>query len=101
MHPNIKNAVAKYPLLSLKVNEGDRHRIAHSGIKNNKGSLWVRPLSTQYRVAPSGEVVGYLCDYIKNNYGTPVGQDMGRDYWHLDNIQDIEDIIREYGELKI
>lgn len=95
------SAVAKYPMLSIQLNKGERHRIKHSGIKNNKGSLWVRPLSTQFRVAPSGEVVSYLCAYIKKNYGTPVSQYNGKDYWHLDDIKGIENIIREFGELKI
>ncbi len=101
MNPHINKVIKKYPNLSVKENKGGRHRIMHSSIKNQNGSLWFRPYREKYRIYPTGEVISHIAPYIKKNFGSPNGQDMNRDYWFLENITDVEAIIRVFGELKL
>lgn len=91
---NIKSSVAVCPNLSLKLNIGDRHRIMHSRIR--KGSLWIRPQTERYRVSITGEVDGLLYHYLKGRFGINVGEDQGRKYWHIEKIEDVQQVIRHF-----
>ena len=95
MNPTIKATVTACPSLSLKVNVGDRHRIMNSNIR--RGSLWVRPQKKHYRVHITGEVDSLLYHFLKGRFGTNVGEDQGRKYWHVDNIEDVQIVIRYFG----
>jgi len=96
MNPTIKAIVATCPTLSLKVNVGERHRIMNSNIR--RGSLWIRPQQHNYSVLITGEVDSLLYHYLKSQYGVQVGEDQGRKYWLVDNVEDTGEIIRYFGE---
>jgi hypothetical protein len=98
---DIEEFISHYPSLSVKENKGGRFRIMHSSIKNQHGSLWFRAYSDKYRIYPTGEVISLLETFIKNKFGSPSGQDMERDYWFINNLNDVKEVVRVFGELKI
>lgn len=95
MNPTVKATVAASPTLSLKVNVGDRHRIMSSSVK--RGSLWVRPRKSDYSVLVTGEVERLLYQFIKSRHGLHYGEDQGRKYWLVQNVEDVVEIIRYFG----
>ncbi|MCF7989005.1 MAG: hypothetical protein K9M02_01035 [Thiohalocapsa sp.] len=99
MNINIKQAVSTCPLLTVKENVGERHRIMHSGIR--RGSLWIQPRRDDFRVLLSGEVDSVLGGYMRSRFGPHKGEDQGKKYWYLDSIADIESVIEYFGTAPI
>ena len=97
MNPTIKAIVASCPALDLKVNVGERHRIMNSNCR--LGSLWIRPRRNSYSVLLTGEVDSLLYHYLKSRNGPHVGEDQGRKYWLVENVEDVGEIIRYFGGL--
>lgn len=95
LNSNIKSVVSRYPLLSVQLNVGDRHRIVHSGLQ--RGSLWIRPRARDFRVLVTGEAETVLYHYMLNDFGPHVGEDQGRKFWIVPDVQDVEHIISQFG----
>jgi len=95
MNPNIKAVVDICPRLSIKINVGNRHRIMNYDIR--RGSLWIRPRRNDYFLLVTGDVEGFLYNFLKQNFGPHIGEDQGRKYWSIQNIGDVEKIIRFFG----
>ncbi len=98
---DIDKYVTEFSSLRLKVNKGERHRIMHKDIKNLQGSLWFQPYSGKYRLYPTGVVISYLSPLLHEKLGPPDGQDMERDYWYVNQLNHVKEIVRAFSELKI
>ena len=82
------------PILSLKINMGDRHRIMKSGWK---GSMWVTQRASGYRVHITGDVEKHLTEDLEALYGKCNGIDLGYPYWYVDDKKDVVEIIEIYA----
>ena len=85
---DIEEYVSQMNNLSVKENKGARFRITHNLLKKQAGSLWFQAYTEKYRLYPTGEVISLL--NIIGKLGEPDGQDMGRDYWFTNNLEDIK-----------
>lgn len=96
MNKEIKALVDKLPLLIMKVNKGEKHRIIHGDI--TIGSLWVEPYKTKYRVLITGGVDSLLSQYLHQQFGDHKSESRGYKYWFVSDIEDVQKVIRYFGQ---
>ena len=96
MNADIESLVGKYPILTVRLNKGERHRIMRSDIR--RGSLWVTPRSNWYSVCVTGEVEGLMYNFLCSTFRSEDGEDQGRKYWNIGDIGDVSKIIRRFGQ---
>ena len=98
MNREIQAIVKQYPMLTLQVNKGERHRIMRNGIR--RGSLWISPRINAYSITPTGEVASLMDHFLRSNFGPETGEDYkGRwKYWKISDIADVSSIIRHFAE---
>lgn len=97
MSHDIERIVEAYPLLTLQVNVGERHRIMHGEIA--RGSLWITPKASCFNVAPSGhEVEALMYDFLRNHFG-PAARVYAEKWkeWDIDDIGAVASIIRRFA----
>lgn len=97
MDENIKATVAKCPKLEMQLNVGERHRIMRSDV--TRGSLWVTPRVSCYRVSTTGEVATLLYNFLCSNFGTETGVDQNRKYWNIEQFRDVAEVIHRFDEI--
>ena len=98
---DIDKFLTEFSTLRLKINKGERHRIMHENLKSKDGSLWFQPYSDKFRLYPTGLVVSYLGPVLREKFGSAHGQDMGRDYWYVNQLNEVKEIVKAFAELKI
>jgi hypothetical protein len=97
MNRDIKSIVEQCPLLHIKLNKGERHRIMRNGI--GRGSLWVTPKSYYNSVTTTGEVATLINDLLCRHFGAETGEDHHNyKYWNNLKIGDVSEIIRYFGK---
>lgn len=96
MNNAIKFIVSECSHLQVQENVGARHRIRREDFK---GSLWVTPQKSNFRVLVSGEVDPLLAGNLREHFGSETGEDQGKKYWHIQNLQSVAKIIQHFDEL--
>jgi len=97
MNTEVKSIVGKCPMLRLQLNKGERHRIMRGDIR--RGSLWVIPRSNWYSVFVTGEVEGLMYNFLCSTFGHEAGEDQGRKYWNIGDIEDVSKIVHRFDKM--
>jgi hypothetical protein len=99
MDKHIKSAIDAQSELSLKLTEGDHHRIMKTGWH---GSLWIFKTERRgYRIETTGSVGTHLNPKIKNFLGRDYDQETVKGYkvWFVETVGKVEKIIEIYGQI--
>ena len=97
MNADVESTVKRCPMLNLKLNKGERHRIMRNG--SGRGSLWVTPRLNCYCVCPTGDVETLMYNFLCGHFGPETGIDQSRKYWDIKDYGDVAKVIRHFGEL--
>jgi len=95
MNNAIKFIVSECERLSVQENVGSRYRITREDFR---GSLWVTPQKSNFRVLISGEIDPLLSGFLRAHFGSEAGVDQGKKYWNLGDLQNVAKIIRRFNE---
>jgi hypothetical protein len=85
----IKSLVTNYPSLEYQRNQGeDRVRK-----KDVRGSLWIKERYNGFRLQTTSEIASILDNEIEKLSGSPIGEQKGYKYWHIDDWRIVEKIV--------
>lgn len=95
----IQACIRKHQTLGFHVNKGNEHCVELKG-RERKGSLWIRPRYSGYRVQTTGQAQA-LDRTIENLCGSPLGSHKPQEYkyWHIDDSAIVERIIDVFAKL--
>lgn len=95
----IESAVRKNSKLAFHVNSGNEHCVEIVG-RERKGSLWVRPRYSGYRIQTTGQAQR-LDDLIESLCGKSVGSAKAQvyQYWYTNDASAVEKIIDRFATL--
>jgi len=93
----IRAAVAKFPNLSIKVHQGNNHRIMKQG---HTGSIWIVPRHGGVSITANGQAAQRLYREMERLLGPHHRVDeKGYRYFQADDPMDVERVIKTWSEI--